>query len=594
MARDPLPAWYRRAPTGRAFARPPTVPAAAHRRSPPLAAAPAPKLPPRPTTCSVPRSIRLRPWQKHALERFSATGAADFLAVATPGAGKTTFALAAARLVLAAGDVRRLVVVVPTAHLKRQWARAAADLDLHLETSWSPSRAALPRDMHGVVATYQQVATHPAAVARLARGSFVVLDEVHHAGDDRAWGESLRRAFSGAARRLSLSGTPFRSDSAAIPFVDYRDDEARPDFEYDYGEALGDRRVVRPIYFPRTNGFMEWQAPDGTVHAATFDDPLATAHANQRLRTALSVQGQWLPEVLAAAHGRLLELRRHHPAAGGLVISSDQEHARGVAGLLRRHHGVEAVVATSDDPLASHRISRFAASDDPWLVAVRMVSEGVDLPRLRVGVFATTTTTELFFRQAVGRFVRWTPGIGRQPAYLYIPDDPRLRRAAGEVAQRRRHSLRRGDGREGAELPPPDPLAAEPPAEPGDEEQLSLFSVISAVATDAVVPEDELDDDEPLLLDDDPSLVLDLPSPPPLAGRQVTDSGPGESRTEVKQRLRRANQDVVRTIARRTGRSHAEVNAELNRLAGVATVTAATLEQLERRLHHGERWSQRA
>ncbi|MDA8279344.1 MAG: DEAD/DEAH box helicase family protein, partial [Actinomycetota bacterium] len=233
------------------------------------------------------RSIRLRPWQKHALERFSATDAADFLAVATPGAGKTTFALAAARLVLASGDISRLVVVVPTAHLKRQWARAAADLDLHLETAWSPSHAALPTDMHGIVTTYQQVAAHPAALARLARGRFVVLDEVHHAGDDRAWGESLRHAFSGAARRLSLSGTPFRSDTAAIPFVDYHDDEARPDFEYDYGEALGDRRVVRPIYFPRTNGFMEWQAPDGTAHAATFDDPLATARANQRLRTAL-------------------------------------------------------------------------------------------------------------------------------------------------------------------------------------------------------------------------------------------------------------------------------------------------------------------
>lgn len=539
------------------------------------------------------RSIRLRPWQKHALERFSAAAAPDFLAVATPGSGKTTFALAAARLVLAGGSARRLLVVVPTAHLKRQWARAAAALDLHLDTSWAPTRA-LPADMHGIVATYQQVAVHPAAVARIARGSFVVLDEVHHAGDDRSWGQSLRHAFAGAAQRLSLSGTPFRSDSAAIPFVDYRDDEARPDFEYDYGQALADRRVVRPIYFPRTNGLMEWQAPDGAAHSATFDDPLATARANQRLRTALSVEGQWLPEVLAAAHGRLLGLRRTHPQAGGLVITADQEHARGVAALLRRHQGIEAVVATSDDPLASQRIGRFAESTDPWLVAVRMVSEGVDLPRLRVGVFATTTTTDLFFRQAVGRFVRWAPGIGRQPAYLYIPDDPRLRRAAAEVAQRRRHNLRRGGGRR-----VPDELAPEDVAA-GDragrrqqgEEQLSLFAVISAVATDAVVPDDEVDDDEPLLPDDDPSLVLDLPSPPTLAGRAARPEAGGVARAEAKQRLRRANQDIVRSIARRTGRSHAEVNAELNRLAGVATVASATVEQLERRLRLGDRWCQ--
>ena len=542
------------------------------------------------------RSIRLRPWQKHALERFSAASRADFLAVATPGAGKTTFALAAARLVLARGDARRLIVVVPTAHLKKQWARAAAQLDLHLETSWSPARAGLAADMHGIVTTYQQVATQAVVLSRLAAGAFVILDEVHHAGDERAWGEALRQAFAAAALRLSLSGTPFRSDSRAIPFIEYADEEARPDFEYDYGEALGDRRVVRPIYFPRTNGFMEWQAPDGTVHAATFDDPLATARANQRLRTALSLKGEWLPEVLAAAHGRLRTLRQHQSDAGGLVIASDQEHARGIAELLRRNHATSAVVATSDDPLASARIARFAEGGEPWLVAVRMVSEGVDLPRLRVGVFAAMTTTELFFRQAVGRFVRWTPGLGRQPAYLYIPDDPRLRKAAAEVAQRRRHNLRREREKaevDGTELV--DPLVAEEKAAAEAEEQLSLFSVISAVATDAVVPDDEPDDDDAHLLEDDPSLLLDLPSPPLLGGaRGGPDPSDGLARAEVKEELRRANQDVARAIARRTGRSHAEVNAELNRLAGVTTIGEATLEQLERRLRHAQAWRERA
>lgn len=540
------------------------------------------------------RSLRLRPWQKLALERFSAAPGPDFLAVATPGAGKTTFALAAARLVLARGDARRLVVVVPTAHLKRQWARAAARLDLHLETNWAPARGGLAADMHGIVTTYQQVATQAGVLARLSGSAFVILDEVHHAGDERAWGESLRRAFAPAPLRLSLSGTPFRSDSRAIPFINYTDEEARPDFEYDYGEALGDRRVVRPIFFPRTNGFMEWQAPDGSVHAATFDDPLAAARANQRLRTALSLRGEWLPEVLAAAHAKLTSLRAHQDDAGGLVIASDQEHARGIAELLRRNHGTSAIVATSDDPLASARIARFAESGEPWLVAVRMVSEGVDLPRLRVGVFATMTTTELFFRQAVGRFVRWTPGLGRQPAYLYIPDDPRLRRAAAEVAHRRRHNLRRGREEEAQDVLPVDPLTAEEREENPTESQLSLFSVISAVATDAVLAEDELDDDEPHLPDDDPSLVIDLPSPPPLGGGAGGEDPTGAGRAEQKEELRRANQDVARAIARRTGRSHAEVNAELNRLAGLTTISTATLEQLERRLRHALAWRERA
>ena len=81
----------------------------------------------------MPRTVTLRPWQKSALERFAACGAPDFLAVATPGAGKTTFALTAARKALAADPGRRLIVVVPTAHLKAQWASAAAAFDLHLD-----------------------------------------------------------------------------------------------------------------------------------------------------------------------------------------------------------------------------------------------------------------------------------------------------------------------------------------------------------------------------------------------------------------------------------------------------------------------------
>ncbi|HUY30185.1 MAG TPA: DEAD/DEAH box helicase [Acidimicrobiales bacterium] len=555
----------------------------------------------------MPSTIRLRPWQRAALDRFAAADGSDFLAVATPGAGKTTFALAAARQVLAAAP-GRLVVVVPTAHLRVQWARAARELDLHLDGSWSPAHGPLPPDMHGVVTTYQQVATAAGALSRIARGAFVVLDEVHHAGEERAWGEALQTAFCSARRRLSLSGTPFRSDTRSIPFVRYEYEEARPDFEYGYGEALAERRVVRPVYFPRTNGHMEWASADGQVHAASFDDALATTRANERLRTALSLEGQWLPEVLAAAHGRLRDVRRSQPDAGGLVIATDQEHARGIAKLLERSFGTVPVVATSDDPDASRRIAEFASGSREWLVAVRMVSEGVDIPRLRVGVYATTTTTELFFRQAVGRFVRWTAGIGRQAAYLFIPDDPRLRACGERIGEARRHVLSRAGGRpEESGSPAASRDAAPGLVEPDEAGQLSMFTVISAVATGAV-DHDGGGADEPVLPDDDPALLLELGQPPPLAGMRspldghsgegappgagVTGAGarPAISRAEHKAQLRLANSAIARALARRTGWSHAKVNAELNRLSGLARVTEATLEQLESRLRHGERW----
>lgn len=538
------------------------------------------------------RSIRLRPWQLAALDQFERSAHADFLAVATPGAGKTTFALTAARRSLARSPAR-LVVVVPTAHLKFQWARAAAALDLHLDAGWAPSHGVFPSDMHGIVTTYQQVASAPTAFARRAAGAFVILDEIHHAGDDRAWGAALLTAFAGAGRRLSLSGTPFRSDTRSIPFVRYVLDEARPDFEYGYGPALAERRVVRAIYFPRTNGHMEWSAPDGTVHAAGFDDALDTTPANQRLRAALSVEGEWLPDVLRTAHARLTSVREHHPEAGGLVVATDQEHAHGIADLIRRRLGSRAVVATSDDPAASAKILDFTGSTDPWLVAVRMVSEGVDIPRLRVGVFATTTTTELFFRQVVGRFVRWQPGVGRQSAHLFIPDDVRLRAAALDIAADRRHSLRREDG------PAQPDGSGEGDAEGLDDpidldggEQLSLFAVISAVATDATMPDDELHD-EPVDADPDPALVLELPAPPLLPGGGRPTAGADANREtlmEEKTRLRATNTSLTRDLARWTGMTHAQVNAELNRLVGLQRIGDATADQLNSRLTHARRW----
>lgn len=514
-------------------------------------------------------------------------GGVDFLAVATPGAGKTTFALAAALSDLATDARRRVMVVAPTAHLKVQWAAAAAAFGVHLDPQWSSTAGPLPEDMHGVVVTYHQVAMAPRALARLSAGAFVVFDEIHHAGDERSWGDGLREAFTPAGRRLALSGTPFRSDTNAIPFVRYIDDVAEPDFEYGYGDALTDGKVVRPIFFPRTDGQMEWTGADGVVRSATFADHLDATASSQRLRTALSLGGEWLPAVLAAANARLTRIRGEQSDAGGLVIATDQEHARGVAALLRARFGVNAVVATSEDADASAKISRFAAGVEPWLVAVRMVSEGVDIPRLRVGVYATTTTTELFFRQAVGRFVRWRPGLRRQQAYLFLPDDQRLRGWAAQITEQRRHTLRVREDRDEDDGERDDAPVGEP------EEQLSLFSAISATPLGAPAHVDAAFDEvgaEPDPTDDGTQPVA-LAPPPPLPGRTVADHSPhGVTRHAYKRRLRAANTAKVRMLARLTGLTHQKVNIDLNRRIGARAVGDATVEQLERRLRAADDW----
>lgn len=541
------------------------------------------------------RAIRLRPWQKAAFDAFCASDSPDFLAVATPGAGKTTFALTTARYELGRRP-GRLVVVAPTAHLKVQWAAAAHRMALHLDPAWSPTSGRLAPDLHGIVTTYQQVASSAQVLRGLADDAFVILDEIHHAADDRAWGDSIRVAFGNARRRLALSGTPFRSDTAAIPFVNYVLDEAQADYTYGYADALRDGRVVRPVYFPRTGGHMEWVAPDGSEMSASFDDALDANRAAQRLRTALSLEGQWLPTVLRSAHERLSALRAADPDTGGLVIAIDQDHARGIAKLMRWRLGVDPVVVTSDDPTASARIARFAAGTEPWLIAVRMVSEGVDIPRLGVGVYATTTTTELFFRQAVGRLVRWRRGAKRHQAFLFLPDDPRLRARAFQIADERRHSLRRKD--EDDPAPEVDDTALDE-QQPDEPEQLSLFAVISAVATDHDEPEAPWDDDLPTIGeadgDGDEGVLIEFGDPPPLAATAGGSNGdPTMTRVEYKRRLRDFNAEAARELALITGWQHAKVNAELNRLAGVERVAQATVEQLERRLRHAEAWLRRA
>ncbi|MCU1502990.1 MAG: hypothetical protein JWM12_2344, partial [Ilumatobacteraceae bacterium] len=476
-------------------------------------------------------------------------------------------------------------------------------LGLELDHGWSPADG-LAADVHGLITTYQQVATADTSkrLRGLADGAFVILDEVHHAGDERAWGSSIRRAFELAERRLCLSGTPFRSDTNPIPFVRYAETaegtQAQPDFTYGYAEALRDGGVVRPVYFPRFDGLMEWSSPDGQVQSADFHDELDRAGVAHRLRAALSLDGEWLPSVIVQAQQRLAAIRVEQPDAGGLAIATDQEHARGIANVLRRF-GQQADVVVSDDPEASRKISEFATGTTPWLVAVRMVSEGVDIPRLRVGVYATTVATELFFRQAVGRFVRWQHGRSTQKAYVFIPDDPRLRTHAFQIADARRHVLR----------PPPDAdeaeqddlsrdLAGEAAAAEGPAEQLSLFSVLSSVATGMTVHaftaegltlfDDEPEVPEPVESDgSDGALDVDVEEIPTEAGYPRAGA---LSVAERKESLREANFEAARALVDRTGWSHARVNAELNRLVGLTSVGNATNEQLERRLRRAETW----
>lgn len=405
-----------------------------------------------------PAGFTPRRWAREAMERYLAHEAVDFSVNACPGSGKTKFAVMVACEELRRGRVDRVDLVGPSTHICQQWMREMAAWGLHLD----PENARESADCVGRVMTYQRLGMDPEAFRlKDGRRTLVILDEIHHAGDARSWGDALRHAFDGAARRLLLSGTPFRSDNRQIPFVRYTlgdHGSSTSDYTYGYGDALADGYCA-PLYFPHHDGEFKWER-GGEEYAADLRQVLDRGKASDRLRTALEPSGAYVRGLLEEANRHLVELRRKHPEAGGIVFGRDVANVKALAQVLHEITGRAPVTVTVDDADAGARIRRFRAAGTPWIVSVKMVSEGVDIPRLRVAVFLTNIRTEMFFRQAAGRLVRLVPGIEDQSGFFYIPSLPRLVRFAREMQRERWHAVRKGK----PFVPVLDPGADEKPA----------------------------------------------------------------------------------------------------------------------------------
>nr|WP_240930438.1 DEAD/DEAH box helicase [Isoptericola sp. BMS4] len=562
----------------------------------------------------------LRAWQAEALELYRRREPRDFLAVATPGAGKTTFALRIATELLESGAVRRVTVVAPTEHLKHQWADAAARVGIRIDPSFKNSQGRHGSHYDGVALTYAQVAAKPALhrARTEAAPTLVILDEVHHGGDALSWGEAVREAFEDATRRLALTGTPFRSDTAPIPFVTYSEDRegirrSKADYTYGYGDALRDH-VVRPVLFMTYSGDMRWRTKAGDEVSARLGEAMTKDMHAQAWRTALDPNGEWIPSVLSAADKRLTEVRRAVPDAGGLVIASDQTDARAYAGHLARITGTSPTVVLSDDDGASARIEEFAQGTSRWMVAVRMVSEGVDVPRLAVGVYATSTSTPLFFAQAVGRFVRARKR--GETASVFLPSVPLLLELANGMEIERDHALDRPQTAEeqGIEYDPEaELLAAANREEKASAELTGTFEALDAQAsfdrvlfdggefgTGADVGSDEEQDylGLPGLLDADQ--VTTLLRQRQAAQARGTSGGDAAQREAVLEQseqehrrasaLRKELSKLVSAWARKSGTPHGKVHSELRRRCGGPEVPLATADQLSARVEMVRGW----
>ena len=547
-----------------------------------------------------PSTGALRGWQRRALVRYLTAKPRDYLLVATPGAGKTTFALRIAAELLAEGTVERVTVVVPTEHLKVQWAASAAGAGISLDPRFSNSNAQTSEDYHGVVVTYAQVASHPMRhrVRTENRRTLVIFDEIHHGGDAKSWGDAIRESFGDATRRLALTGTPFRSDDAAIPFVNYAPDEqgllrSSADHTYGYSDALTDG-VVRPVVFLAYSGEARWRNNAGEEFSARLGEPLNAEQTARAWRTALDPAGEWMPAVISAADKRLTQKREDGmPDAGAMVIASDQTAARAYADLITRITGEAPTVVLSDDPGSSDRISQFAAATTRWLVAVRMVSEGVDVPRLAVGVYATSASTPLFFAQAVGRFVRSRrPG---ETASIFLPSVPSLLQLASELEAQRNHVLGKPHRETLGDDLPEERRRSEPSELENGFESLGADAELDQVIFDGASfgtatpagSEEEADylGIPGLLHPDQMRDLLRRRQEEQLAVRSAAGGDVAPRTTHGKlSELRRELNALVAATHHRTGRTHGWIHNELRRVCGGPPVAAANLDQLQARI----------
>ena len=390
-----------------------------------------------------------RDWQIEARRKYHLLNKPVFTLCACVGAGKTRCAAS-----LAQELGRNVLVFSPLTSINKGWQKTLAAYGIQTKNGYEPHQ--LQKGYRGFIVTYSSLPTNVANYrALVSRGKWMVIfDEVHHLGDGKAHGDAARQAFDGIEdlRILCLTGTPWRTTGDRMPIVSYGEDNCTHcDYEYPYKDAFRDA-VVRGIEFPAVDGDARIAAVDGyqtlRIQDATDDQ------VPEVIRSAIDGRSGWLRHVLQLAEAKRREHAQVIPNAAGLVLVSEQGHAAVVQQLMRSVLGITAVKIVSDDADADARLEAFRDGTAPWVIAVRKVSEGVDIPRLTVGVYATNCKTRLFFTQAFGRLVRRLTDDNGHPidsgitACMFIPAATPHVKFAKEIADEQKEALREREERD--------------------------------------------------------------------------------------------------------------------------------------------------
>ncbi|WP_412481118.1 DEAD/DEAH box helicase family protein [Azonexus sp. IMCC34839] len=396
--------------------------------------------------------LKLRPWQQEALEKAInwltvARQDRHFLINAAPGAGKTIGASVIAKQLIDMGEIDRVVVIAPRAEVVNQWAddfRVVTTRYMAKVTGRDGDIAGMQLDVCSTWAAVQGLQDAMQAVCRSNR-VLVICDEHHHAAVEAAWGDSAESAFAEAQFVLVLTGTPIRSDGTESIWMAFDDAGAidHPEegtYTLTYGEAV-DLGYCRPVTFHRHEGRFTVELDHGeqvqvsSRQKASLSKELSRVPGLQRAldfyRLACTPQfgldgktplaDGYQATMLEYASQKLTELRLRMANAGGLVIAPTIEMAEYMVKLIEALEGETPMLVHSQMPNPEAKIRAFRNTDKRWLVSVAMVSEGVDIKRLRLLVYLPHALTELAFRQAIGRVVRTAGPDDDTRAYVVMP-----------------------------------------------------------------------------------------------------------------------------------------------------------------------------
>lgn len=368
--------------------------------------------------------MKLRIWQQECIDQAMMeyqAGHSHFLCLATPGAGKTLMASRLAKQLKAKGLIDLVICIAPSVIISEDFKE---ELEIQLGQKLDGKIGSIGKCM-----TYQAMLSE-IAIWRLFEyyKVFVIFDEIHHcSGDDtsnsNAWGQKIISEIQGKATfTLALTGTPWRSDCFPITLANYTDKgEVHCNYSYGLTQAITDNVCRTPIINLIDNDKVTFTQSNNSTQFNSFDALFKESDCSYQ---SLIESKILIKHILDVADSKLNTLRKNDFKSGGLIVAASIAHAKIIQQILAKELNEHADLVTYAEPEPTTLIKQYKHSNTKWIISVGMISEGTNIPRLKVCCYLTRVKTELYFRQVLGRILR--AGKRNENGYFYMPAEPTL------------------------------------------------------------------------------------------------------------------------------------------------------------------------